>query len=41
MIKNYQKVKEVCFAFPFNIVNTNNTFLLKIYPAAIYKMPCY
>lgn len=39
----YQKTKKVYFyfAFPFNVANTTNTFVLKIYPADIYKMPCY
>lgn len=45
MINSCQKVLEnqdsFHFAFPFNVGKTTNTFVLKIYPADIYKMPCY
>lgn len=37
VVKIYQTTKKVNFAFPSNI---HNTFVLKIYPADIYQMPC-
>lgn len=39
VVKTYQTAKKVNFAFPSNIHNTINTFVLKIFPADIYQMP--
>lgn len=43
VVKKYQTTKKVYFYFalPFNVGNTTNTFVLKIYPVDTYKMPCY